>query len=45
MKAPLNMGASYGKQFDTAFMNAIKRAQARGDEIIFYPFFFGGGCA
>ena len=42
MKAPLNMGASYGKQFDTAFMNAIKRAKARGDEIIFYPFFLAG---
>ena len=42
MKAPLNMGVSYGKQFDTAFMNVIARAKARGDEIIFYPFFLAG---
>ena len=42
MKAPANMGTTYGRDFDTAFANALAKAQARGGVALFYPFFLDG---
>ena len=41
MKAPTNLGASYGADFDAAFANVMRKAEARG-EVLFYPFFLEG---
>lgn len=41
MKAPTNMGQSYGADFDAAFSGIVKEADARG-EVLFYPFFLEG---
>ena len=41
MKAPTNLGASYGADFDAAFANVMSKAEARG-EVLFYPFFLEG---
>lgn len=42
MHAPANMGQAYGTAFDAAFADVIARAQARGSDIRFYPFFLEG---
>ena len=50
MKAPSNMGPGYGREFDTAFGNAVEKARARAaaagaaadETVIFYPFFLDG---
>ena len=42
MRAPVNMGESYGKAFDAAFTEAIGKANLRGAEVVFYPFFLEG---
>ena len=41
MKAPTNMGQSYGADFDAAFSDIVGKAAARG-EVLFYPFFLEG---
>ena len=41
MKAPTNMGESYGADFDAAFSDIVGKAAARG-EVLFYPFFLEG---
>jgi acyl-CoA thioesterase-1 len=42
MRAPLNMGASYGQAFDQAFADAITAAKKRSPKVVFYPFFLDG---
>ena len=42
MHAPANMGGTYGKAFDQAFLNAVEKGKARGADLIFYPFFLDG---
>lgn len=42
MKSPRNMGESYGRDFDQAFANVLDRAEDRGGEVFFYPFFLDG---
>ena len=46
MKAPGNMGADFGRDFDNAFADALKkaklRARATDGTVIFYPFFLEG---
>lgn len=42
MKAPRNMGADFGRDFDTAFADALKQADQRGGTVVFYPFFLEG---
>jgi acyl-CoA thioesterase-1 len=42
MRAPLNMGASYGQAFDQAFADAIAAAKKRSPKVVFYPFFLDG---
>ncbi len=42
MHAPANMGGSYGKAFDQAFINAAATAKAQDVTLLFYPFFLDG---
>ena len=42
MRAPANMGAHYGKNFDQAFLNVAKKGQQNPSPLIFYPFFLDG---
>jgi acyl-CoA thioesterase-1 len=42
MKAPTNMGKSYGEAFDLAYAHAIEKAKQNGGTVILYPFFLDG---
>ena len=42
MHAPSNLGMTYGKSFDAAFLAAVERGQARKAPLVFYPFFLEG---
>lgn len=42
MRAPANMGASYGRAFDTAFLNVVEQSRSIDSPLIFYPFFLDG---
>lgn len=42
MRAPANMGGTYGKDFDQAFLNAAEKGQEHPSALMFYPFFLDG---
>ncbi|MGU9962464.1 MAG: arylesterase [Candidatus Puniceispirillales bacterium WSBS_2018_MAG_OTU23] len=42
MRAPSNLGAEYGKNFDAAFLAAVDGVKPRSAPILFYPFFLDG---
>ena len=42
MKAPSNMGESYGRDFDQAFADVMGKAASRDVDVMFYPFFLEG---
>jgi acyl-CoA thioesterase-1 len=42
MRAPANMGASYGEAFDQAFLSAVEKGRQSAEPLIFYPFFLDG---